>query len=75
MKLIALPILALALAAAEPGKPPLTAQTSASGGPLDPSQARVRLDSADLAIEVFPEREAIAGVATLNFTKIGRAHV
>ena len=62
---LALPLAALALiAAAEPGKPPITAQTSASGGPLDPSQTRVRFDSADLAIEVFPDREAIAGTAT-----------
>ena len=69
MKHVALPLAALALlAAADPRKPPITAQTSASGGPLDASQQRVRFDSADLAIEMFPEREAIAGVATLHFT-------
>ena len=66
--ILALPLTALTLLAAEPGKSPITAQTAASGGPLDPSQERVRFDSADLAIEVFPEREAIAGTATLNFT-------
>ncbi len=64
-----LPLAALLLvAAAEPGKPPITAQTSSSGGPLDPAQKAVRFDFADLAIEVFPEREAIAGTATLYFT-------
>lgn len=34
--------------AAEPGKPPITAQVSASGGPLDPAQKKLRFDTADL---------------------------
>jgi len=62
---------ALGLAApamADPGQPPLTAQTSSSGGPLHPEQEKLRFDSADLAFEIFPEREAIAGKATLRFT-------
>jgi aminopeptidase N len=53
-------------ALAEGGKPPITAQTARSGGPLDPDQAKLTLDTVDLAIEVFPDREAIAGVVTLN---------
>ncbi|UUL83214.1 M1 family metallopeptidase [Sphingomonas qomolangmaensis] len=55
-------------AAADPGKPPLSAQTATTGGPLDPDQQKLIFDTADLAFEIFPEREAIAGVATLGFT-------
>ncbi|MDQ3139145.1 MAG: M1 family peptidase, partial [Pseudomonadota bacterium] len=67
-------ILALALAgaasplAAEKGKPELTAQTARSGGALIPEQAALRFDSADLAFEIFPDREAISGVAMLRLT-------
>jgi aminopeptidase N len=64
---ITLVLALLAAAPAEGGKPPITAQTARSGGPIDPDQAKVTLDTVDLAIEVFPEREAISGVATLNF--------
>jgi aminopeptidase N len=53
---------------AEGGKPPITLQTQNSGGPLDPAQMNVRFDTGDLQIEVFPETESIAGIATLNFT-------
>ncbi|GAA0731237.1 M1 family metallopeptidase [Sphingomonas japonica] len=56
------------IAAADPGKPPLTELTAASGAPLDPATEKLRFDTADLAFEIFPDREAIAGVATLNFT-------
>ena len=71
------PARALALAAlvalaapavAEKGKPELTPQTAQSGGPLDPDQKKLTLDSMDVALEVFPDREAIGGTATLNFT-------
>ncbi|URW76267.1 M1 family metallopeptidase [Sphingomonas donggukensis] len=55
-------------ALAEGGKPPITAQTAKSGGPLDPDQAKLSLDTVDLAFEVFPATETMAGVATLNFT-------
>lgn len=65
--MITLALALLAAAPAEVGKPPITAQTARSGGPIDPDQAKVALDTVDLAIEVFPEREAISGVATLNF--------
>jgi aminopeptidase N len=54
--------------AADKGQPPITAQTARSGGALDPAQAKLGLDTVDLAIEVFPDRQAIAGVATLGFT-------
>ncbi|WP_404369773.1 M1 family metallopeptidase [Sphingomonas sp. MMS24-J45] len=61
----------LALIAAglpEKGKPPLTPQTQKSGGPIDPDQARLRFDAADLAFEVLPDTETLRGVATLSFT-------
>ena len=58
----------LTAAAPEAGKPEITAQTARSGGALDPEQAKLALDTVDLAIEVFPARQAIAGVATLTFT-------
>ncbi|MBX9860247.1 MAG: M1 family metallopeptidase [Sphingomonas sp.] len=63
--------MAMLLAAApapEKGQPPLTAQTQRSGGPIDPEQAALSFDSADLAIEVLPERQNIVGTATLVFT-------
>ena len=53
---------------AEAGKPAITPQTARSGGPVDPDQAKLTLNTVDLAIEVFPEREQISGVATLAFT-------
>ncbi|UIJ44025.1 M1 family metallopeptidase [Sphingomonas cannabina] len=56
------------LAAAEKGKPEVTALTQRSGGPVDPEQAKLQLDTVDLAIEVFPDKETIAGTATLAFT-------
>ncbi|AXJ94312.1 MULTISPECIES: M1 family metallopeptidase [unclassified Sphingomonas] len=58
--------------AAEPGKPPITAQVSASGGPLDPAQKKLRFDTADLQFEVDPDREVLNGVATLTFTTLDR---
>ena len=71
-RMLALACTALAVPAgaalAEAGKPQITAQTARSGGPVDPEQARLTLDAVDLAIEVFPERQQIAGVASLNFT-------
>lgn len=52
----------------EKGEPPLTQQTMRSGGPIDPEQAKLRFDAADLAIEVLPDSRRLAGVATLTFT-------
>lgn len=57
----------------EKGKPPLTKRTEASGLPLTPEQKALDLTRADLALEVFPDRYAIAGVATLSFTAKARA--
>jgi aminopeptidase N len=50
------------------GEPPLTAQTMRSGGPLDPDQAKLRFDSADLAFELKPATFQLFGTATLTFT-------
>ncbi|GAA0731232.1 M1 family metallopeptidase [Sphingomonas japonica] len=44
-----------------------SAQTDQSGAPLAPEQRAVTLDTADVAIEVFPDAQAITGVSTLNF--------
>jgi aminopeptidase N len=52
----------------EKGKPPLTGRTEATGLPLAPEQQAVAFTTADLAIEVFPDRHAISGTATLGFT-------
>ena len=60
--------LALTAAAPDPGKPPLTPQTARSGGPVAPEQGMLRFDHADLSWEIFPDRQAIGGVATLTFT-------
>ncbi|MDO7841248.1 M1 family metallopeptidase [Sphingomonas immobilis] len=70
-RLLLLPLAALSLGAADlpkPGEPALTPQTAASGGPVDPEQAKLAFDDADLVFEIFPERQAITGVATLRFT-------
>lgn len=63
-------LLALALAADLPAKgmPPLTTQTQRSGGPIDPDQAKLGFDHADLSFEVYPERHALSGIAVLDFT-------
>ena len=62
------PLLLAGARAPEKGQPPLTAQTQRSGGPVDAEQAALGFDSADLAIEVFPERQSITATATLVFT-------
>lgn len=66
-----LPLLLSVAAAPEAGKPEITAQTARSGGAVTPDQAKLTLDIVDLAIEVFPAREQISGVATLNFIAKG----
>ena len=66
-----LPLALLVLAAAtlpKKGEPPLTAQTMRSGGPVDPEQAKLRFDAADLAFEVLPKTQQLTGIATLTFT-------
>lgn len=54
--------------APEKGMPPITEQTQRSGGLVDPRQAALQFDAADLAFEIFPDKEALDGVATLTFT-------
>ncbi|OYY91380.1 MAG: peptidase M1 [Sphingomonas sp. 28-66-16] len=49
------------------GQPPLTAQTQRSGGPIDPVQAALDFESADLSFDVFPERQLLVGTAILVF--------
>ncbi|RYE02599.1 MAG: M1 family peptidase [Sphingomonadales bacterium] len=52
----------------KPGEPPITKQTTSSGGPLDPAQVKVRLNTVDLKLEVLPDTQSIKGVATLKLT-------
>ncbi len=66
--MLGLCLLLPAAALPKKGEPPITAQTQRSGGLINPDQAKLGFDSADLAIEVFPEKEAISAVATLVFT-------
>ncbi|MDH7972293.1 M1 family metallopeptidase [Sphingomonas sp. AR_OL41] len=60
----------LLTAASLPGKgePQLTEQTRRSGGAIDPDQARLRFDAADLRVEVKPETVSLEATATLRFT-------
>ncbi len=69
--MISLALALLATAAPQAGKSEITAQTARSGGAVTPDQAKLTLDTVDLAIEVFPAREQISGVATLNFIAKG----
>ena len=57
--------LALMMAAQTPagGMPPLTAQTQRSGGPIDPDQAKLAFDHADLSFEIHPEKRLLSGIA------------
>ncbi|MFV0625515.1 M1 family metallopeptidase [Sphingomonas sp. ac-8] len=57
----------------ERGMPPIGAQTQRSGGPLSPERAALRLDAADLAIEVLPTRQQLSGVATLTLRTLAPA--
>ncbi|WP_375396877.1 M1 family metallopeptidase [uncultured Sphingomonas sp.] len=50
------------------GEPPITAQTQKSGGPVDPAQAALRFDLADLSFEVLPATRQLRGRAVLAFT-------
>ena len=65
-----LPLLLAAAAQHLPGKgePAITAQTQKSGGPVDPEQAKLRFDAADLRFEVLPDTQTLNAVATLDFT-------
>ncbi|MFA6115745.1 MAG: M1 family metallopeptidase [Sphingomonas sp.] len=69
------PVLALAalsLTAAidlpKKGEPAITEQTQRSGGVIDPDQAKLKFDHADLKFEVLPVTQELRGLATLTFT-------
>ena len=49
---------------------PLAKRTKDSGLPLTEEQKSVRFDSADLALEILPSKQAITGVATNGLTVI-----
>ncbi len=68
MRFAALVLIAAATTAPADARTEITARTARSGGAIDPDQAKLQLVSVDLAIEVFPDRRAIAGVATLALT-------
>ncbi|MBY0583658.1 MAG: M1 family metallopeptidase [Sphingomonas sp.] len=61
-------LLLIGAAPPEKGLPAISEQTQRSGGPVDPRQAALRFDSADLAMEIFPDKQAIAATAILDFT-------
>lgn len=73
-RLLLVPALAALTAASDPGRlpgrgePPLTEQTRHSGGAIDPEQAKLHFDAADLRFEVLPETETLNATATLSFT-------
>ncbi len=50
------------------GMPPLTEQTQRSGGPIDPDQAKLAFDHADLSFEVYPDKRQLSGIAILTVT-------
>ena len=50
------------------GEPPITPQTQRSGGEVDPDQAKLSFDKADLAFDVRPDKQQIKGLAVLDFT-------
>ena len=60
-----------AQAVPEKGKPEITDQTKKSGGPINPDQAKLRFDHADLSFEVFPATQTLSGTAILDFTTTG----
>ncbi len=49
-----------------PGQPPITETTMISGGAVAPERAALHLEHVDLAIEVFPDTQKLAGTATLT---------
>lgn len=51
-----------------PGMPAITERTKASGGPLSPERAALRMEAAELDIEIFPDTRTLKGVATLTLT-------
>lgn len=64
-----LPLVALTAATLpKKGEPPLTEQTMKSGGIVNPEQAKLAFNLADLQFEILPETEELRGIATLSFT-------
>jgi len=51
-----------------PGMPAITERTKASGGPLSPERAALRMEAAELDLEIFPETRRIKGAATLTLS-------
>lgn len=51
-----------------PGMPAITDRTRASGGPFSAERAALRMQAAELDIEIFPEQRRLKGVATLTLT-------
>jgi len=49
------------------GEPAITEQTQRSGGVIDPDQAKLKFDHADLKFEVLPATQELRGLATLTF--------
>ena len=72
---VALAAVTPAVTLPKPGEPAITAQTARSGGPIDRDEAKLGFDAADLAIEVLPDTQTLAGVATLTFTAKARLKV
>ena len=70
IRLLLAPALLALTAASLPGKgePAITPQTARSGGPIDPDQAKLRFDAADLRFDVLPQTETLNGTAILTFT-------
>ncbi len=70
IRLLLVPALLALTAASLPGRgePAITPQTARSGGPIDPDQAKLTFDAADLRFEVLPETETLNGTAILSFT-------
>lgn len=53
-------------ALAQKGEPPITVTTQASGGPVEPERAALRLERVALDLTVAPERKLLFGVAELT---------
>ncbi len=66
LALLASAAMSTGAAAQKRGEPPITATTQASGGPIDPARAALRLEHADLAIEVMPATYTLRGTAKLT---------
>ncbi len=57
---------------AQKGEPPITALTERSGGEIEPERAALRLEHADLDLEIDAGRKYLSGTATLTLTTSAR---